>query len=416
MKDETNCMYQPIRIIEIDASLALPDILATSETGITYRNAYVFVRYKRHSLGILEFEIPDDRLTSEFLTRQIYEHYRSQIIWIKDNSPDELSPIPDKQPFVSIIIATKDRADMLRVVLKTLLEQDYPNYEIVVVDNAPKTDATHNLINTEFMSYECITYIREDTPGLSNARNCGLKQACGDIIAFTDDDVRVDRYWLSSLINGFYVDTKVMCVTGLTLPAELETQFQAWFEQFGGFAKGFNQRVYDRDVNREHNILYPYTAGTFGSGVNMAFKAKFLRDIGGFDPALGAGTRTAGGEDLAAYFSVISTGYQIVYQPDAIVYHYHRRDYESLEKQILGYGKGLTAFLTKCVIDNPIHFFRIVGRMPYGLYYIFSPQSKKNRKKTNFPSKLTRIERRGMLSGPWSYVSSRFANRQNRTG
>jgi cellulose synthase/poly-beta-1,6-N-acetylglucosamine synthase-like glycosyltransferase len=224
----------------------------------------------------------------------------------------------------------------------------------------------------------------------------------------------VDPYWLIELVRGFSVADNVGCVTGLVLPLELETAAQLWFEEFGGFNKGFTRRVYDMGKNHPKTPLYPYTAGRFGTGANMAFTAAFLDSAGGFDPALGTGTPAQNGEDLAAFFQVVVRGYTLVYTPAALLYHLHRRDYPGLYKQIYTYGVGLTAYLTKSVFDNPRLLFDLVTKIPYGLYFTLNARSPKNRKKsTQYPRELTRVELQGMLYGPLAYLRSRQASRDS---
>ena len=77
---------------------------------------------------------------------------------------------------------------------------------------------------------------------LAAAHNCGLQLAKGAIVAFTDDDVLVDRYWLTEVVKGFQADTGVACVTGLIMPTELQTPAQVALESHGHFSKGFQQR------------------------------------------------------------------------------------------------------------------------------------------------------------------------------
>ena len=79
--------------------------------------------------------------------------------------------------------------------------------------------------------------VRERRPGISAARNAGVAAATGEIIAFTDDDVRVDPLWLRAIGERFASDSAIEAVTGLILPAELETPAQVWFERYyGGFS------------------------------------------------------------------------------------------------------------------------------------------------------------------------------------
>jgi GT2 family glycosyltransferase len=290
-----------------------------------------------------------------------------------------------------------------------LLSLDYPSYEIIVVDNAPSTSATADFIRQTYGGSAQVRYVREDRSGLAAAHNRGLMEVEATIVAFTDDDVVVDTHWLAELVKGLNVAENIACVTGMILPAELETPPQAWIEQFGGFSKGFIRRVFDMSGNRTDSPLYPYAAGMFGSGANMAFKTSVLRDIGGFDPALGAGSAALGGDDLAAFFQVIIGGYTLVYEPGAIVYHWHRRDYAGLCKQAYGYGVGLTAYLMKTLVDRPGRLLDLVVRIPYGLVYALSPRSPKNiQKLVDYPKELTNIERLGMLYGPFAYLRSRW--------
>src|SRR5438270_12782283 len=107
--------------------------------------------------------------------------------------------------------------------------------------------------------------------------------ARGEIVAFTDDDVVVDRYWLAELVRGFSMAADVVCVTGLVMPLELETQAQLWFEEFGDSTQRFTLRIFDLQEHHPNTPLYPY-AGSFGSAANMAFRTAFLRSVGGFDP------------------------------------------------------------------------------------------------------------------------------------
>jgi GT2 family glycosyltransferase len=233
------------------------------------------------------------------------------------------------------------------------------------------------------------------------------------LVAVTDDDVVVDRHWLAELVTGFSVAENVACVTGMIFPTELETPAQVWIEQYGGFSKGFTRRVFDLAKHRPQSPLFPYAAGAFGSGANMAFRTSVLRALGGFDPVLGAGNVARGGDDLAAFFQVITAGYTLVYEPAAIVHHRHHRAYDDLRQQMYGYGVGLTAYLTKALVDKPGLLLDVAVRIPHGLVYALSSRSPKNmRKLVDYPRELTTIERKGMLYGPCAYLRGRWQTRK----
>src|SRR5207248_1755899 len=86
------------------------------------------------------------------------------------------------------------------------------------------------------------------------------EKAAGDIVAFTDDDAVVDPWWLLELARCFNSE-RVAAVTGMILPAELETPSQFWLEQYGGFSKGFRKRLFDIYENRPNDRLFPYGVG-----------------------------------------------------------------------------------------------------------------------------------------------------------
>ncbi|MCB0180100.1 MAG: glycosyltransferase [Anaerolineae bacterium] len=308
-------------------------------------------------------------------------------------------------PLISVVIATRDRPDSLAICLDTVLAQDYPNFDVIVVDNAPATNATADLLRTH---YSQVRYLRENRPGLAAAHNCGLAAVTAPLVAFTDDDVRVDPNWLAAIARAFALASTVACVTGLIMPQALDTPAQRWLEAYGGFSKGSTRRLFDLADYRPADPLFPYTAGRFGSGANMAFKTAILRSLGGFDPALGAGTLAMGGDDLAAFFEMVAAGYTLVYEPAAIVYHRHRSDYADLQRQIYGYGVGLSAFLTHCLLARPGRLLDVARKTPRGLVYLFGTRSPKNtRKAADYPAELTRLERRGFVAGPLAYLRSR---------
>jgi hypothetical protein len=140
----------------------------------------------------------------------------------------------------------------------------------------------------------------------------------------------------------------------------------------------------------------------------MAFRTDVLRGMRGFEPALGAGTEAKGGDDLAAFFDVIAAGYAIAYEPAAIVYHEHHRTFDALRRQTFGYGVGLSAYLTKTVLDDPDRVWDMLSRAPKALHHALSPKSAKNdRLPLDTPRTLVRRERFGMLVGPALYLLSR---------
>ena len=309
---------------------------------------------------------------------------------------------------VSIIVATCNRPRELERCLRSLLAQTHPAEEIVVVDDAPGGDETARVVADCDAGSSRIRYVEGNRGGLADAHNRGLEEVHSPIVAFADDDIVADEYWLARIVDAFASAPNVGCVTGKIVPLELETQAQAWLDGYAGFDKGGERRLFDLSGNRPDDPLFPFTAGSLGSGANMAFSREALRRIGGFDPALGAGTRARGGDDLAAFLDVLLCGYGLIYEPAAVVRHSHPRDYEALRRQVYGYGVGLTAYLTKTLIDRPRLTGQIARRLPRALAHGLSARSSRNsRRPADYPSELTRRERLGMIAGPIAYLRSR---------
>jgi glycosyltransferase involved in cell wall biosynthesis/GT2 family glycosyltransferase len=414
----------PFRILEVELGRPLPTLSAIDEkTGQHYRHARCLVRLHDHPLGIVEIQFHKNELDAQDYVQHIWCSLHVQILShlqqdglaaITELEPGGLSStlsplcIEEREtffaaaPFVSVIISTHDRPERLSRGLPALLAQDYPRYEVIIVDNAPSTNATADLIKQTYDNIAKLRYIREDCPGLSRGLNRGVMEATGGILAFTDDDVIVDSYWLLQLVKAFSLSNDVACVTGLVLPLELETPAQILFEEYGGFSKGFRRRVYDMAKNHPREPLFPYTAGRFGTGASMAFRATFLRSAGGFDVALKCGM------DIALFFQVIKQGHTLVYEPAALAYHAHRRSYAELRNQIYDYGVALTAYLTKSILEQPRSLFELATKVPSGLIFLLSPRSSKNRKKlAYYPRELTMLEFKGMLHGPFAYIHKR---------
>ena len=320
------------------------------------------------------------------------------------------------EPKVAVLIATRNRTASLERALRSVLASGYDSFEVVVVDNAPSAESTRELVETTFAASP-VRYVREPRAGLARAHNAGLRTISAPIVA---------------IIDAFALGDDVVCVTGAIEPLELETPAQHWVEHHLGFNKGRTRTSFDLGANRPDGRLFPYAAGALGSGANMSFRTSFLREIGGFDPALGAGSVAKGGDDIAAFYEVIVRGYRLVYEPMAVVRHQHHREIEQLEKQITGYGVGLGAFLTKIVFDRPSTLVQLVRLAPQGIRHAatmrrageaprvdaaatMNPYLSEELADDRFGA-LGRRERLGMLKGPWAYARSRWQTRAERFG
>lgn len=312
----------------------------------------------------------------------------------------------------TVVVATRGRPALLAECLDSIADGTIVPGRVVVVDNARPDDKTEELLTRYLMPGSTVEYVREDRPGLAHAHNAALAQVHTDLVAFTDDDVWVHDRWLDNITRAFDDDPTTACVTGMIAPRELDTLAQQWVEAQGVYSKGLRSRVFDNAVNRADNPMFPYAAGTFGSGANMAFRTDFLRAIGGFDGALGTGTVTKGGDDLAVFYDVIRHGGRLTYAPSAIVLHPHHRDYAALKRQVYGYGAGLGAHLTRCIIDEPraaVAMLRNHRAAATRLAGILHPP--RARGLPAYPRDLSRAQRSGLASGPARYLLSRYRTR-----
>ncbi len=120
----------------------------------------------------------------------------------------------------SVVIATRNRCNLLRDTLQSLTRQTRPPDEIIVVDNG-STDETRAVCE-EFMNTLPLVYVFEPNPGIPKARNAGIRKATGDIICFIDDDCTADERWLEYMEDPFLRDPNIACVGGNILHADAD--------------------------------------------------------------------------------------------------------------------------------------------------------------------------------------------------
>jgi GT2 family glycosyltransferase len=319
--------------------------------------------------------------------------------------PDAVGVTSAGRPSVSVVIPTCGNRTGLERTLTSVLATGYEALEVVVVDNRPPAPAIRQLVEEGFVG-SAVRYVAEERPGASWARNAGLQAVTGDIVAFADDDVVVDPAWIDCAIAAFERVDDAACVTGRILPLSLETVPQQYFDQLSVFDKGAHQRVFRLAESRASEPLFPYVPGHMGSGANIFLRRHVAEAMGGFDPLLGPGTPTVGGEDLDLFIRLAQSGHAIVYDPAVLLWHEHPRGRRGLRVHAYHYGVGLTAMLAKQMVRGPARL-RLLRAVPGGLRYELDPRSRKNaNKSSDYPPSLDRLERLGMLVGPGAYLLS----------
>ena len=305
---------------------------------------------------------------------------------------------------VSVIVCTRGRPVALSECLQALKRVDYEPLEIVVVDNAPTSAATRDVVEQFALDDPRIRYSCEPRPGLSNARNHGLATAKNDLVAFTDDDILVDSNWPAALAAGFAADPQAACVTGLVASRSLETRSERYFDSRYSWGEAFDARRYDLTSHRGESSLYPFKAGIFGTGANFAVHKAVVDQLGGFDPRLGAGGPGRGGEDLDIFVRIILSGKRLCYVPSALVWHQHRADDQALAEQVYAYGHGLGAYLAKRLMTREMPVAVLVRSM--GQSVVMARQMRQASRASQMMARGRRLaasEAWGVFAGAWCF-------------
>ncbi len=381
-----------VKLLDIEFSEPINPIRGLEE----YEKIRILVRYQGVPIKWVEmFNNPWLAIIpAEQVRVAIFEQIGKELTKVILTEKLDLKPQPNNLlPPISVVICTRDRTDLLKGALEAILAVDYPNREIIVIDNAPSNNST-----AELVAGLPVRYVKEERPGLDWARNRGIAEASHEIIAFTDDDVRPDRGWLRGIATGF-VDPTIMAVSGLVAPAELETEAQIQYEfGYGGMLQYLHCFKVDGSTLSPQKLLW---ASAYGVGANMAFRRQVFADVGNFDPALDVGTPTRGAGDIEMFHRILAKGYSTFYEPTAFVWHVHRRSGEALSRQLRDNGRGFGAYLLTCdrnrtVSRGAILHFAVFNWLNWWLL-------RRLRQPGWFPRKLVVSELLGALQSPFAY-------------
>jgi GT2 family glycosyltransferase len=395
----------PFAVRVVDVEEGVDDLqLRSSRSGEPYRQLLALVRRGGYPLGWTRIPIANDgKVSLNGLAALADEVPIPTASDARDNVGDEAM-----RPLLTVVIATCASVESTIRCVEAIRAGDDGPLEVVVVENRPRGSTVRIALEEHFLDGPPVRYVEETRPGLANARNAGLREARGTLVAFTDDDVIVDAAWAPAIRHAFAAMPQVDCVTGLIAPLEFETAAQVRLERFANYGKGFDARLYSLERPPPDQPLFPYTAGHLGSGANMAFRTEKLRALRGFDPALGTGTPARGSEDLDIYIRLIHAGGELAYEPRAIVWHRHPNTEDGLRRRAFDYGVALGALVGKHIVMES-HRWAIIALMPKGFRYLTDPKSRKNASRDRtFPRRLVWLERVGFIYGPIAYLTSRL--------
>ena len=214
----------------------------------------------------------------------------------------------------SIIIATKDRGKEIDLTFDSLLSLKKNNYqyEIIIIDNRSSKENKELLLDIQKKNPNLIKYIREDKIGLSNARNRGIKESSGEIIAFVDDDAIIPPHWMVNILNHFKLNSSAY-VIGSKVIAQFTSPPPSWLTK--------ELEVYISSFDKgEESFIMKYNE--YPRGVNMAFRKDAFIKAGIFLDCFGRkGKSLMSYEEIEICYRIEKLGYNIVYIPNAEVYH-----------------------------------------------------------------------------------------------
>ncbi len=217
-------------------------------------------------------------------------------------------------PKVSVVVCSYNGGRTLEACLTSLLQMDYPDYEVILVDDG-STDNTQDIAK----DFPKVIHIRQKNMGLSVARNVGMKAARGELIAYTDSDCMADKDWLYYLV-GTLTQGDYVAVGG----PNISPPAQSWAQACVSASPGQPSHVLIGDTEAEHI-----------PGCNMAFYKWALESISGFDPEY----RKAG-DDVDVCWRLMEMGHRIGFSPSAVVWHHRRFTIRAYFKQQEGYGEA----------------------------------------------------------------------------
>ncbi|NEP61240.1 MAG: glycosyltransferase family 2 protein [Symploca sp. SIO2G7] len=217
------------------------------------------------------------------------------------------------EPQISAIICTHNREEYLGAAIDSLLQQDFTDYEVIIVDNA-SSDRTRELVE-ERAFHPRLNYVYEPVLGLSVARNTGAKKASAAILAYLDDDAVATSHWLRTIYQA-YQSNKQLAIAGgrVTLLWPQGSTSPPWLSsELAGNLGAFD--LGDQVIDINNPALTP-------RGLNYSIRRSFLEQAGGFDVHLGRiGKNLLSNEELHMTELALAQGWQVAYLPDALVAH-----------------------------------------------------------------------------------------------
>ena len=243
-------------------------------------------------------------------------------------------------PTIDVILCTRNRGGLLKATLESLRASTWADFQVYVIDQST-TDETQRWVKPVCDADARFHYLPSKTKGLDFARNIGVQAGTGEIIAYVDDDCRVDPDWIKCILTEYANNPQAWSVFGRTIPGQnLNTDSEkSHLDQILPMAmvNHKERRVFENNV---------FDLG-FGHGANMSFRRACFARIGMFDNLLGAGSLLRSWPERDFGYRILKTGGRIVYTPHALVHHDHFREWNEVQATYKNYAIGCGAAVGK---------------------------------------------------------------------
>ena len=239
------------------------------------------------------------------------------------------------KPLITIIVPAKNEEKTIGKCLHSLKSLNYSNYEIIVVNDG-STDGTEEILKR----FNGITVLTTKGIGPSMARNLAIEKSGGEYLAFTDGDCLIDKEWLNQLL-AYFTDDTIMGIGGDQLQPEDETSFGRNVHDF------FNLIAFSTDyLKTEKEVMDIRHNPT----CNMMYRKAAFEKIGNFKKDLWPC------EDLEFDCRLIRSGYRLIFNPKAIIYHYRPKNLKKFGQFHFRYGRAHAKLVLKYGFMEKIHY------------------------------------------------------------
>jgi glycosyltransferase involved in cell wall biosynthesis len=235
----------------------------------------------------------------------------------------------------SVVVCTCDRPDTIERAIRSVAEQDYPSFDLIVIDQSRGSE-TRQIVERLVTEYPYVCYQHLDEVGLSRAYNTGVRATTGDYLAFTDDDCVAPANWLDTIARTLEAETDVDLIYGqVLLPSDLVA------------SEGVDGVTPSLPIARRRRMNRREGFEVFGMGANFAMRRSLFDRVGTFDEALGGGAPLKSAQDFDYTYRVFCCGGTVLLDPEVIVYHYGFRSFAQWPATERAYCIGVGGFYAK---------------------------------------------------------------------